>query len=218
MKIIFGKIRESMDKLFLLALFAAGLGIALYLIQNRRPIELSPPVAIPAEGLSICMPIGPGWKSQAEWAFHRREQSYIIQAQFDAPNNKATLICGFGAYTKEEGTIQERLTQRAAHYKAGIEEVGELRLGNIDMNWVKAVPQQGQFTVFYGAGMAGSDRVVELEVVGQPDPDLARRIFMTVAEGLRYKLRPPSADAPNVTDSFQPAGDDEPLWAAGSTD
>lgn len=213
---VIGKIRESLDKLFLLGLFAAGLGIAQYLVLVRSRIELSRPVVLPDEGLSIRLPISTGWQSKPEWTLDPRQNGYFIQAVFDAPSHKAQLWCGYRPYSEKDGTIQERLTQRAAYRKAQIMQVGERSLRGIQMNWVLAMPEQGQFAMFYGAGMAGGDQVVELEVLCQTDPDFARRIFMTVADGLRYKPKPPSPDAPNVA-----AGSDlsletnQALFAAG---
>jgi hypothetical protein len=216
MKMVIGKIRESLDKLFLLGLFAVGLGIAQYLVLVRSRIELSRPVVLPDEGLSIRLPVSTGWKSESVWTLDPRENGYYIQAVFDAPSHKAKLWCGYRPYSEKDGTIQERLTQRAAFYKAQIIQVGERSLRGIQMNWVLAMPEQGQFAMFYGAGMAGGDRVIELEVLCQTDPDFARRIFMTVADGLRYKAKPPSPDAPNVTEGFDDSsGTNQTLLAVG---
>lgn len=212
---VIGKIRESLDKLFLLGLFAAGLGIAQYLVMVRSRIELSRPVVLPDEGLSIRLPISTGWQSKPEWILDPQENGYFVQAFFDAPSHKAQLWCGYRPYLEKDGTIQERLTRRAAYHRAKIIQVGERSLrGNIQMNWVLAMPEQGQFAMFYGAGMAGSDRVVELEVLCQTDPDFARRIFMTVADGLRYKPKPPDLEAPNVAEEFESSGTGQTLLAA----
>jgi hypothetical protein len=216
MKMMIGKIRESLDKLFLLGLFAAGLGIAQYLVLVRSRIELSRPVVLPDEGLSIRLPVSTGWQSKPEWILDPREQGYFIQAIFDAPSHKAQLWCGYRPYLEKDGTIQERLTQRAAYRKAQIIQVGERSLRGIQMNWVLAMPEQGQFAMFYGTGKAGEDRVVELEVLCQTDPDFARRIFMTVADGLRFKAKPPDVEAPNVTEGFDSSsGTSQTLLAVG---
>jgi len=211
---VIGKIRESRDKLFLLGLFAVGLGIAQYLVMVRSRIELSRPVVLPDEGLSIRLPVSEGWQSKPEWILDPQEQGYFIQAVFDAPSHKAQLWCGYRPYSEKDGTIQERLTQRAAYRKAQILKVGERSLRGIQMNWVLAMPEQGQFAMFYGAGMAG-DRVVELEVLCQTDPDFAQRIFMTVADGLRYKPKPPDVEGPNVAEEFDSSsGTGQTLLAA----
>jgi hypothetical protein len=214
MKMMIGKIRESLDKLFLLGLFAVGLGIAQYLVLVRSRIELSKPIVLPDEGLSIRLPVSTGWQSKPEWNLDPRENGYFIQAIFDAPSHKAQLWCGYRPYSEKDGTIQERLTQRAAYRKAQVVQVGERSLRGIQMNWVLAMPEQGQFAMFYGAGLAG-DRVVELEVLCQTDPDFARRIFMTVADGLRYKPKPPDLEAPNVTEGFESSGTRQILLAVG---
>jgi hypothetical protein len=215
MKMVIGKIRESLDKLFLLGLFAVGLGIAQYLVLVRSRIELSRPIVLPNEGLSIRLPVSTGWKSRPEWILDPREKGYIIQAVFDAPSHKAQLLCGYRPYLEKDGTIQERLTRRAAYLKAQIIKVGERSLRGIQMDWVLAMPEQGQFAMFYGTGKAG-DGIIELEVLCQADPDFAQRIFMTVADGLRYKPKPPSPDAPNVTEGFdEPSGTNQTLLVVG---
>jgi hypothetical protein len=215
MKMVIGKIRESLDKLFLLGLFAVGLGIAQYLVLVRSRIELSRPVVLPDEGLSIRLPVSTGWQSESKWTLDPRENGYLIQAAFDAPSHKAHLWCGYRPYSEKDGTIQERLTRRAAYHKAPIIKVGERSLRGIQMNWVLAMPEQGQLAMFYGAGMAGGDRVIELEVLCQTDPDFAERIFMTVADGLRYKAKQPDLEAPNVTEGFESSGTNPTLLAAG---
>ncbi|NLH17240.1 MAG: hypothetical protein GX455_11730 [Phycisphaerae bacterium] len=215
---IFGKIRNSSDKLFLLAIFAAGLGIAQYLVVVRSRIELSPPVVLPEEGLSIRLPVSVGWQSQSKWTFDPREGGSYILAQFAVPSHQANLFCGIRPYSETDGTIQERLTRRAAFHKAQIVQVGERKLRNIQMNWVLAVREQSTFGMFYGVGMAGDDQVIELEVTSPTDADLARRIFMTVADGLRYKPKPPPPDPKNVAKRLnESSGAGELVLAAGSS-
>ncbi len=204
---IIGKIRDSSDKLFLLGLFAAGLAIAQYLVVVRSRIELSPPLALPEEGLSIRLPVGAGWQSQPKWLYNQREERSIIRAKFVVPNHQADLFCSIGPYSKEDGTIQERLTRQAAFHKAQIVQVGERKLRNIQMNWVLAVRDQSPFGMFYGVGMVGDDRAIELEVISPTDADLARRIFMTVADGLRYKPKPAPPDIKNVAKGLDNSSD-----------
>jgi hypothetical protein len=216
MKMMIGKIRESLDKLFLLGLFAAGLGIAQYLVLVRSRIELSKSIDLPDGGLSIRLPVSTGWQPESEWTLDPRENGYFIQAVFNSPSHKAKLWCGYRPYLEKDGTIQERLTRRAAYNKSQILKVGERSLRGIQMNWVLAMPEEAQFAMFYGAGMAGGDHVVELEVLCQTDPDLAQRIFMTVADGLRFKAKPPDVEAPNVAEGFDDlSGINQTLLAAG---
>ena len=155
MKMVIGKIRESLDKLFLLGLFAAGLGIAQYLVQVRSHIELSRPVVLPDEGLSIRLPISTGWQSKPAWIHDPQENGYFITAVFDAPSHKASIVVRISAVLGE-GWDNSGTVDAAGRLSQGQDRtVGERSLRNIQMNWVLAMPEQGQFAMFYGAGMAG---------------------------------------------------------------
>ncbi len=187
-----------MDKLFLLGLFAAGLLISQYLVLVRNRIELSLPIHLEDTGLSIRLPVGPGWQAIPTWRWDRRERMNRIEAQFNAPSHSATVKCGFRPNAANM-TVQDRLDRHAAQWKVTPEQGGELYLKNIEIRWFWGQPEKSTYALFYGVGVTSPDQaILELEVLCQTDPDLAMRIFMSVANGLRYRPKSPPPDPKSI--------------------
>lgn len=176
--------RDGADKLFLLALFALGLVIAQVLVIGYQHVKLSAPIPLGQTGLAVPLPTGPGWTGSPAWRLG--PAGAALAANLRHAGVQVDVRCVYRPSDEVLNSRQELIDALEEHgYQ--VADSGRFRLGRTEMLWVETHGRgQGQ-TIFLGV-VSLDKAILELEV-SSPDLDLARRIFMAVAEKIRY--RPP---------------------------
>ncbi|MBN1816522.1 MAG: hypothetical protein JW828_04125 [Sedimentisphaerales bacterium] len=185
MKMMMGKIRDSGDKLFLLALFLLGLAVAHGMVSWYQRIRLSEPILLGTTGLAVPMPADEGWQTPTAWGIS--SLGPILRARLTLPSLSAEVVCLYRK-TDESINTREQLITEVEKEGYQVSDFGEIEVGRSRMMWIEAETPKTYNTIFFGVAGLSHSAALQLTVTSQ-DPELARRIFMSIAEKIRY--RPP---------------------------
>ncbi len=164
-----------------MAVFAASLLAARFMVTSKHKIVLSEPVKLESASLSVCVPTGSGWQSMDKWAAAGKEGVYILAAAM--PGHGTEILLQWRYIGKAEpAEPQSRLVKRAGELNSEIIEAGQLT-GQTQMQWVQLQPSGSSGgDIFIGCSKLGYGQVLELEVVVLGNPLFAKRIFEKVGE------------------------------------
>ena len=173
--------------MFLLALFALGLGIAQALVIWYQRVQLSSPVPLGQTGLAVPLPTGPGWTTAGAWRLGPRGP--VLEARLQHAGVEAEVQCHYRP-SDEPISTRQQLAQELEENGYPVVNSGRLRLGQTEMLWVQTEGRSSGRAIFL-AVVSLNQAVLELRV-SSLDSELARRVFMAVGERIRY--RPPRSD------------------------
>jgi hypothetical protein len=86
----------------------------------------------------------------------------------------------------ERTDIPKQLTKRVVAAGAEISNTGQIKCGDVMMEWAQAKVPGGIRDVFFGIAELQYGRTIELEVIAPADPDLAQELFGKVAKTLIF--------------------------------
>jgi len=190
------KNRFVAEELALAIILVVSLLVARLVIELRSAIKMSAPIELGRSGLSITMPQGNGWQSEANWQYD--DTRFTISAVFSAggPANVAYARCRYILIPPAgQRTIVDRVTSEAQAIggEVALEPVqtGRLTLGDLNIDWASIkgdAGARGRFEIILGVCSLPADRQLEIEVLQTTDePDLAKRVLEKIAKGIRFK-------------------------------
>ncbi len=188
MEIGLDKLKASAGKLFLLGLFALGLAVAQIMVIAAHRIELSEPIQLDSD-LSVSVPSGQGWGATISSADRRTGVLGTIRAKLViGPLSAAEVRCTH-RLIPEDQSLDQLLVGRFSRDQNSwrLHDHGEIRLANLTIHWIQATANDSPTEVFLGIGQLSPTRIIEVQVIVSDDPELARRIFMTVVNSIHFE-------------------------------
>jgi len=167
-----------------MAVFAASLLFARFMVAGKHKIVLSEPVKLESASLSVRMPTGGQWRFMDKWVESGIEGVYILAAAMPGGHGDDILVQWRYISQAESQEPQSRLAKRAGQLKAEIIGAGQLA-SQTPIEWVQLQsPGDTGGDIFIGCSKLGYGHVLELEVVVLGRPLFARRIFEKVGESV----------------------------------
>ena len=167
-----------------MAVFAASLLVARFMVASKHKIVLSEPVKLESASLSVRMPTGSGWRLMDKWEELNIDGSYGLVANMPSRHGNDVLVQWRYISKAEPAEPQSRLVKRAGELNSEIIEAGQLT-GQSQMEWAQLQLSGGSSgDIFIGCSKLGYGQVLELEVVVLGNPSFARRIFEKVGESV----------------------------------
>ncbi|MBN1124344.1 MAG: hypothetical protein JXA82_04995 [Sedimentisphaerales bacterium] len=183
MKMMIGKIRDSGDKIFLLVLFILGLAVAQGMVSWYHRIRLTEPIPLEKTGLAIPMPADEGWQTPTAWGMS--SLGPILRARLALPSVSAEVVSLYRT-TDEVVSTREQLISEVEKKGYQVADFGEIEVGRSRMMWIEAEMPKTYDTIFIGVVALSNSATLQLNVTSH-DPELARRIFISIAEKIRYR-------------------------------
>jgi len=180
-----GKIKYSIDKIFLLGVFALGLLISHFIILYRSRIALSEPIKLEFAGLSVSIPTGDSWNGPGKWRYDPIGNFFGLTAHLKVANRSAGAIQWRYMIAQEHFTAGHQLTNQIQETGADIVQTGRIDAKQITLEWAQ-LELPGMIDVFFGIVQLDEARTLEIEVRAPADPKLAERIFMAIAKTPEY--------------------------------
>ncbi|HOQ05762.1 MAG TPA: hypothetical protein PKY88_11170 [Anaerohalosphaeraceae bacterium] len=198
--------KTSFASAFLLLLFGAGLGLAMLLVKARSAIQLSEPILLPGEGLSVVLPAGPGWKNLTEWSYEQ-DNSFTLVATYSMRGSPPSEVRWQYKLADQPLAPQALLEQIARQFSGPVSAVqtfqGPLTFAQIQLFsraegeqilLAAAVPQKGRILLLqlksYSEHYDLPDLFEQLAARVQFRPDPRRQVGRQLFEDLTSRLYP----------------------------
>jgi hypothetical protein len=218
--------RYSLLELALLAVFMAGLLIALLVVQHRARVDLSDRLSLPGSGLAVSIPVGDQWNSTQAWQYEESENSMILISEFVISGRSGMVVRWRYCLSTPAGSDQELLEQRARRLGALVQGGGTIGR-QFPMAYAQMLfssdPQQ---EVYLGLMRLNAKRSIELLVtssgLGSSYPE---NVLKSLVEGIDYQPGSGLADGKGLiqqflnglsTDSSQQTPSDEAFLIKGT--
>lgn len=185
------KNKYSLAELALLGIFAIGLLLSFLIVSGRKKILFSPPIKAAFDGLSISMPFGRGWQGHDMWQYSSAKNTFVLQSVLMRSSTGVAQVTWQYYPAPEKKDFEEVIS--------GISEAGgfaKVRPGNITIDaldfttLVFASPNKGLpdgiEDYYYAYCKLPFGRELRLEVRTAGDGDLAKQIFESVIQKIKY--------------------------------
>jgi hypothetical protein len=178
---------QGWDKVVLTGLFAVSLVIAHLIVVSRSAIVLSGPIELPYSGLSIRVPVGNGWKSNAQWKY--QNNYYLLKSDFNLSSREPAIqvICRYFT-AAEKITPRVWFEQQASAIGSSIVETGSLTCDTLTIDWVHIEKTDLMLCIFLGIAELPGNRILHIEVHQFAGQALsAQQLFNKIVENLKFK-------------------------------
>ncbi len=155
----------GLDKVYLLALFAAGLGVAALMIRNGHKARLTEPVALGIMGFEAPLPAGESWDGSGRWTFS--QGSFVLESQLIMNRRAAAMVKWRYLLSPVNADAQQLLMLKARSYNAVAVANGRCQKGQLTIDWLRAESDSGWFggeIFMFGLANLPNGHTVMLEV------------------------------------------------------
>ena len=186
MEFKFEKTKHTFAELALLAVFAFGLLLAAILVATRNKIELTEPIKIPFDGISVKLPTGPNWHRYPQWKFSRPDNAFILEAVLKrTPRPEAKVSWQY--YLAHEKSGIDRLIERISNQRNYTKvSRAETKIGSITFT-ILIFSSKLSAEDYYAVADLPSGRHIRLEVQTLADSRLAKRLFEEMLNNFSFK-------------------------------
>ena len=194
--------RYSLAEIALLALFVLGLAIAQIIVKVRHRVILSEPISLVGSGLSVSMPVNPGWEYEKKWR-HESDNSIALVGQLQTGQSRGVSV-QWRYYFGSPGESAQEILQRRAHQSGSSISNIETISGSVPMEYGIVSPADGSGDPFYlGIVRLDFGRHLELQVyTHQVDLYYAEDILLALADSFQYELPQQLQHGKDLTGTF----------------
>ena len=196
--------RYSLIEIVLLAVLALGLLTASLIVKRRAAVLLSDPLPLAGSGLSVRMPINPGWEYTSAWQYEESEGSMALIGQYRGPGRGTIEAQWRYVLSTPPGSEQELLNQHAADtgvIMSNIEAVGQAH----PMTYARMLSKTAETTKAFYLGVMRLDYNRSLELLVKSsgfNTFYEEIIFKSLAKSIKYQVPQQLAQGHVLMDSF----------------
>lgn len=193
--------RYSLTEVVLLVIFIIGLIIANLIVQNRSRIILSEPIVLTGSGLSVSLPVNPGWERTDVWRYEM-DNSMTLIGRFRSREADIEVRWRYNLHTPE-GLSDKLLQRRAAETNSSLQKIEHIN-EPLEMAFTALAGASSLNTSIYmGAAILDFGRSLELQVVSRTMDDYyAEHIFRSLAAGIQYKKPAALNEGKKILESY----------------
>lgn len=177
--------RNAFVHLYLFGLFALGLGLSHFLVQNRSGIRLTGPIRLSGQGLSVSLPTGEGWMTLNEWKYEQ-DNSYTLLGQYAVEPFALAEVRWQYLLAAEPMGAEDILQQQLDRLSMPYHPIARLS-DEIDFVWAMLAPPEGQEEAAIGLTVLGPGRVLLLQVRAKNQPLMAEEMFRSLALSVQFQ-------------------------------
>lgn len=173
--------KRSFSELALLAIFAAGLFFAHFVVQGRAQIRLGQGYELAGSGVSVHWPAEPGWQGLTQWQLEQKN-CIVLPARSTRPVVEVQWI-----YCLSTGAASSEalLDQLGTEFGGTIIDKAASS-GSMPMQTGRLISAKARGDCYLGAVVLDFGRTLTLRVQSEEDMFYARDVFMALAESVEY--------------------------------
>ena len=177
--------KKAFAIIYFYGLFALGLVFAQVMVQARSKIQLSRPIRLTEQGLSVSLPQGPGWQILNRWKYDRNN-SYLLNSQYTIKQYTIAQVRWQYRLADRPAPPETLLDQYLARFSLPHQQISHISEGT-NFVWTPLYPSEGQEEVAIGLTVLEPGRTLLLEVQVRNQPMLAEQLFLELAKSVQYK-------------------------------
>jgi hypothetical protein len=173
--------KRSFSELALLAIFAAGLFFANFVVRARSQIRLGQGYELVGSGVSVHWPAEQGWQGLTQWQLEQKN-CIVLPARSTHPVVEVQWIY---CLSTTAATSEALLDQMGAEFEGTIIDKA-VSSGATPMQIGRLVSTKTRGDCYLGAVALDFGRTLTLRVQSEDDLFYARDVFMALAESVEY--------------------------------
>lgn len=177
--------KYSLCEMALLGVFALGLGLAGLVVKNRSQIRLGGPIALPASGLTVCLPTGSQWQGLGEWQYEQGN-CFVLPAKLLYKGMPTVQIQWKYALAEEPVEPQQYLEKAVGQVRGTVQEMAILD-GTPKITYIHVIDEQGATEIMLGVALLDYQRMLTLHVQTVQNTAACQPIFQALAASVQYE-------------------------------
>jgi hypothetical protein len=180
--------KASLCNVVLLGYFALGLGLSSLMVKSRTAIELSAPVELPGEGLSVSVPVGTGWKSLTEWTYER-DNSYTLVSAYSIQGPPMAEVRWQYRLAEKSQPAEDLLREYAGHFAGQAGEIQRFE-SSLTFCWLHLFPRTSDEDLLLAVAVPAEGRALMLQLRSYAEPLYIRELFERLAAAVQIHADP----------------------------
>jgi len=180
--------KTSLCNVILLGLFAVGLGLSSLLVKSRTAIELSEPIPLPGEGLSVRVPTAAGWKSLTEWSYER-DNSFTLVSRYSIQGPPIAEVRWQYRLAEKKLPAEDLLREYAGRFSGQAGEIQQMET-SLKFYWMHLFPRTSNEDLLLAVAVPAEGRALLLQIRCFTEPLYIRDLFEHLAGGVRIQDDP----------------------------
>jgi hypothetical protein len=178
--------KYSLEEVALLVIFALGLLLAFAIVVKRSRINMSEPIELPYSGLSVSVPVGPGWTKAESWVY-RRGNKFLLATQLEVGGRPAAVVRCSYMMAAETISAEELLEKQIAGMRMRKVRSEQIFVNDVVIEWAQLDRPRRSADYFLGIAQLPSGKTFAIDVSATNDPLLAGKLFRMTAESVVFE-------------------------------
>jgi hypothetical protein len=180
--------KQSFCILALLAVFAAGLGLAYLLVASKSRIELTEPIALPGTGVSAPLPENSEWEGMEKWRYELNN-SFVLAGRLQSSRYLAAEVQWRFMQTSTEESIADVLEKVAISYSASAGNPNRIS-GPVPFEWIHIASNDFPGDIIFAAAALEPGKILQLRINTVSEPSYAEDLLFSLTKRVIYEPDP----------------------------
>jgi hypothetical protein len=180
--------KASLCNVVLLGLFALGLGLSSFLVKSRTAIELSKPIELPGQGLSVRVPAGTGWKSMTEWTYER-DNSFTLVSSYSIQGPPIAEVRWQYRLAEKSQPAEDLLQDYVGRFAGQAGEIHRLE-STLTFYWRHLFPRTSDEELLLAVAVPAEGRALLLQLRTYAEPLYIQELFERLAADVQIQPDP----------------------------
>lgn len=192
--------KASLCNVMLLGFFALGLALSFLMVRSRTAVDLSAPVKLAGEGISVVLPVGAGWKSLTEWTYER-DNSFTLVSAYSIQGPPLAEVRWQYRLAEKPQSAEALLQQYAARFAGQAGEIQQFDCA-LSFRWIHLFPRTSNEELLLAVAVPADGRVLLLQLRSNIEPLYLRDLFERLAAGVQIDTDPRREAGKKLTDEL----------------
>lgn len=180
--------KASLCNVALLGFFALGLALSFLMVRSRTDVDLSAPVKLAGEGISVALPVGTGWKTLTEWTYER-DNSFTLVSAYSMQGPPLAEVRWQYRLAEKPQSAEDLLRQYAARFSGQAGEIQQFDCA-LSFRWIHLFPRTSNEELLLAVAVPAEGRVLLLQLRSNIEPLYLRDLFERLAASVQIDTDP----------------------------